>query len=167
MTGEREVEKLIMEVPKPNSSRPYRAVWAGLSLKSYTFGLPAISETFLLMAQRLILLMMINTALVSFGMSGSVFHAPFIEAHPGYVLYGVLERSKNLAVEKYPDIHTYLSLEDLLADTKIDLVIVNSAITKNAPLPVTVVEAINVIRVIEAAVVSKREGKVVRMIGWR
>jgi predicted dehydrogenase len=68
----------------------------------------------------------INTALCSFGMSGSVFHAPFIHLHPGYNLYAVWERSKNLATEKYPDIKTYRSLEDLLNDNAIELVVVNT-----------------------------------------
>lgn len=68
----------------------------------------------------------INTALCSFGMSGLVFHAPFIEAHPDFNLYGVLERSKNLAEETYPAIKTFRTLEELLADEKVDLIVVNT-----------------------------------------
>lgn len=68
----------------------------------------------------------INTALLSFGMSGVVFHAPFLLVHPGFNLYAVLERTKNLAREKYPDVKTYRSLEELLADDQVDLVIVNT-----------------------------------------
>lgn len=68
----------------------------------------------------------INTALCSFGMSGWVFHAPFIHLHQGFNLYAVYERSKNLAQEKYPGIITYRSLDEMLADENIDLVIVNT-----------------------------------------
>jgi scyllo-inositol 2-dehydrogenase (NADP+) len=68
----------------------------------------------------------INTALCSFGMSGWVFHAPFIEADPRFRLYGVWERTKNLANEKYPGTRTFRSLEDLLADDGIELVVVNT-----------------------------------------
>ena len=68
----------------------------------------------------------INTALCSFGMSGWVFHAPFIHLHPGFNLYAVYERSKNIAESKYPGIITYRSLEDLLADDKVELVVVNT-----------------------------------------
>ena len=68
----------------------------------------------------------INTAICSFGMSGHLFHAPFIEANPKFNLYGVLERTKNLAQEKYPSIKTFRSLEDLLSDTAIELVVVNT-----------------------------------------
>jgi len=68
----------------------------------------------------------INAALCSFGMSGWVFHAPFIHAHNGFNLYGVYERSKDLAAEKYPSIKTYRSLDAMLADENIDLVVVNT-----------------------------------------
>jgi scyllo-inositol 2-dehydrogenase (NADP+) len=68
----------------------------------------------------------IKTALCSFGMSGWVFHAPFIHLHGGFELYAVFERTKNLAEEKYPGIKTFRSLEAMLADDAIELVIVNT-----------------------------------------
>lgn len=68
----------------------------------------------------------INTALCSFGMSGYVFHAPFISVNPKFNFYGVLERTKKLAEEKYSNVKTFRSLEDMLADENIELVIVNT-----------------------------------------
>ncbi|HET7119188.1 MAG TPA: Gfo/Idh/MocA family oxidoreductase [Hanamia sp.] len=68
----------------------------------------------------------INTAICSFGMSGKVFHAPFISVNPGFNFYAVWERSKNLAQEKYPNVKTYRTLEDMLADDLVELVIVNT-----------------------------------------
>lgn len=68
----------------------------------------------------------INTALCSYGMSGHLFHAPFIDVNPNFKLYGVLERSKNIAATKYPQIKTYRSLDELLEDEHIELVIVNT-----------------------------------------
>lgn len=68
----------------------------------------------------------INTALCSFGMSGRVFHAPFLETHPGFQLYAVWERSKKAVREAYPEVISYNNYEDLLADKAIDLVIVNT-----------------------------------------
>ncbi len=68
----------------------------------------------------------INTAICSFGMSGVVFHAPFIHYHPGFNLYGVWERTKNLAHQKYPGIKTFRSLEEILADDAVKLVIINT-----------------------------------------
>ncbi len=69
---------------------------------------------------------MINTALVSFGMSGKVFHAPFIAANPHFNLVGSWERSTKNIVAAYPGTKSYNSYEELLADTTIHLVVVNS-----------------------------------------
>jgi hypothetical protein len=35
----------------------------------------------------------IKSALLSYGMSGRVFHAPFIDLHPGFSLAGAWERT--------------------------------------------------------------------------
>ena len=69
---------------------------------------------------------MINTALVSFGMSGKVFHAPFIAANPLFNLVGSWERSTKNIEAAYPGTKSYNSYEELLANTTIDLVVVNS-----------------------------------------
>ena len=45
----------------------------------------------------------IKTAVSSYGMSGKLFHAPFIHAHPGYELHGIVERNKNESRELYPE----------------------------------------------------------------
>jgi predicted dehydrogenase len=68
----------------------------------------------------------INTALCSFGMSGLVFHSPFLSVNPHFNFYAVWERSKNLAAEKYPGVKTYRSLQAMLADELVELVIVNT-----------------------------------------
>jgi len=68
----------------------------------------------------------INTAICSFGMSGWVFHAPFIHLHPGFTLQGVWERTKQLSKEKYPESTIYRSLDILLAEESIELVVVNT-----------------------------------------
>ena len=68
----------------------------------------------------------IKSAVLSFGMSGQVFHAPFLTTNPGFEFYGVWERSKDIAAHKYPGVTTFRNLEDLLADENIELVIVNT-----------------------------------------
>jgi len=68
----------------------------------------------------------INTALLSFGLSGRVFHAPFITAHPGFKLAGSWERSKKTLAQHYPSATSYDGLEQLLADSTIELVVVNT-----------------------------------------
>ncbi len=37
----------------------------------------------------------IKTGVCSYGMSGKLFHAPFIQNHPGYELTGIVERHNN------------------------------------------------------------------------
>lgn len=69
----------------------------------------------------------IKTALLSYGMSGRVFHAPFLELHDGFELTGSWERSKKLIQNDYPQVKSYGSLEELLADD-VDLVIVNTPV---------------------------------------
>ncbi|MEP7143768.1 MAG: Gfo/Idh/MocA family oxidoreductase [Ferruginibacter sp.] len=68
----------------------------------------------------------IKTALLSFGMSGKLFHAPFIQEHPGFQLAGAWERSKQIIGGFYPGVTSYPSLEAILADDSIALVIVNT-----------------------------------------
>ncbi len=59
-------------------------------------------------------------------MSGWVFHAPFLQINPGFNFYAVWERSKNIAEQKYPDVKTYRTLEEMLADDDMELVVVNT-----------------------------------------
>lgn len=68
----------------------------------------------------------INTGLLAYGMSGKVFHAPFISTHPGFNLHAITERNRKLAQADYPSVISYDSIEQLLADETIDLVIVNT-----------------------------------------
>ncbi len=67
---------------------------------------------------------MLRVGLVGFGMAGRVFHAPLISSVDGLELAAVLERHTDQASQRYPGIHTYRALEDLLADASIDLVVV-------------------------------------------
>ncbi|MDR2270708.1 MAG: Gfo/Idh/MocA family oxidoreductase [Sphingobacterium sp.] len=68
----------------------------------------------------------INTGILSFGMSGRVFHAPFIHTNPNFNLVAVVERSHKTAQKLYPEIKSYDSVAKLLADDSITLVIVNT-----------------------------------------
>jgi len=68
----------------------------------------------------------INTGILSFGMSGRVFHAPFVEGNPHFNLTAIVERTNKSAVSIYPNVKSYDSITDLLADDNIELVIVNT-----------------------------------------
>lgn len=68
----------------------------------------------------------IVTGLLAFGMSGKVFHAPFIDAHPGFKFHAVLERNQKKAAVDYPGVKSYDNFEELVSDPEIELVIVNT-----------------------------------------
>ena len=68
----------------------------------------------------------IRTALLAYGMSGKVFHAPFLTAHPGFELLAVAERTEQRMHLDYPTIRSYPSVAELLADPSIELVVVNT-----------------------------------------
>jgi len=68
----------------------------------------------------------IKTGICSYGMSGKLFHAPFIANHPGFELTAIVERTKNESGERYPHAKLYSSVKDLLADKNIQLIIVNT-----------------------------------------
>ncbi|NGY36635.1 Gfo/Idh/MocA family oxidoreductase [Flavobacterium sp. XN-5] len=69
----------------------------------------------------------IKTVLLSYGMSGKVFHAPFLELHPGFELLGSWERSKKIIQQDYRNVRSYGSLEEVL-DSDADLIIVNTPV---------------------------------------
>ena len=76
----------------------------------------------------------IITALASYGMSGQVFHAPFIEAHPGFQLKYILERTASLSAERYPKSIIVRSFEEVLNDQEVELVVVNTPNQLHAPM---------------------------------
>jgi predicted dehydrogenase len=69
----------------------------------------------------------IKTALLSYGMSGKVFHAPFLHFHPGFEVFGAWERTKELIQIDFPEVKSYSTIEELLKDV-VDLVIVNTPV---------------------------------------
>lgn len=69
----------------------------------------------------------IKTALLSYGMSGKIFHAPFLELHPGFELIGAWERSKKKINDDFPMVKSYSSLDAIL-ESNCDLVVVNTPV---------------------------------------
>lgn len=67
-----------------------------------------------------------KTGICSYGMSGKLFHAPFIEAHLGYELAAIVERNNNDSRERYPHSKLYRSVEELCADKDLQLIVVNT-----------------------------------------
>jgi scyllo-inositol 2-dehydrogenase (NADP+) len=68
----------------------------------------------------------LNTAITSFGMSGQIFHAPFLQCNPNYKITKILERSKQLSKDKVPEAVIVRNYEDILYDPAIDVVVINT-----------------------------------------
>ncbi|MEO7213515.1 Gfo/Idh/MocA family oxidoreductase [Mucilaginibacter sp.] len=68
----------------------------------------------------------IVTGLMAYGMSGRIFHAPFIHTNPNFTLKGIVERNQKKASAIYPDIISYNSVDELLNDAEVELIIVNT-----------------------------------------
>lgn len=68
----------------------------------------------------------INTGLLAYGMSGKLFHAPFFAVHPGFNLSAVTERNQKKAQVDYPEIKSYDSVDELIDDPNIELIVVNT-----------------------------------------
>jgi len=71
---------------------------------------------------------LVKVGLCAFGMSGKVFHAPFLKEHPGFFMSAVVERSKEDSKEKYPDAEIYRSVEEMLENADIEVVVVNTPV---------------------------------------
>lgn len=68
----------------------------------------------------------ISAGLMAYGMSGKVFHAPFLSAHAGFILHAVTERHQKNAEKDYPGIISYEDTTSLLADPEIALIVINT-----------------------------------------
>lgn len=68
----------------------------------------------------------IGVGLVGFGISATVFHAPFFATLPEYKLVAVLERSKNESSKRYPGVRVVRTLEALAADADVELIVITT-----------------------------------------
>jgi len=68
----------------------------------------------------------IITGLMSYGMSGRIFHAPFLSTNPGFKFKAVVERHEKKAGLRYPEVTSYNNIDELLNDDEIELIVVNT-----------------------------------------
>ncbi len=68
----------------------------------------------------------IKTGLIGYGLGGKCFHAPFIATLPQYELTSVVERRNNKSQDRYPSVKVIRSVEELLADNSIELIVVTT-----------------------------------------
>ncbi|WP_434616178.1 Gfo/Idh/MocA family protein [Arthrobacter sp. A5] len=79
----------------------------------------------------------IRTAIVGFGLAGSVFHAPAIAANPRYSLDSIVTSNperRALARARYPRARVLDSADELFAQPGLDLVVLGTPPASHAPL---------------------------------
>jgi scyllo-inositol 2-dehydrogenase (NADP+) len=67
-----------------------------------------------------------KTGVVGFGASAQFMHLPFLETNPKFELHSILQRNGYSAAERYPSVKIVRSLEDMLADEDIELIVITT-----------------------------------------
>lgn len=70
------------------------------------------------------MLQVIRVGLVGYGLSGSVFHTPFLNEGAGYVMVGIVSSRRALVSKNHPGVACLASLDELLALPNLDLVVI-------------------------------------------
>ncbi|MGD2035206.1 MAG: oxidoreductase [Bacteroidales bacterium] len=76
----------------------------------------------------------LQVGIIGFGLSGKVFHAPFIHCDPNFTLRKIISKRKDEIASVYPYVETGVDPDELFNDEKIDLVIVATPNTSHFDL---------------------------------
>ncbi len=106
----------------------------------------------------------IKTALLSFGMSGRVFHAPFLHLNEQFSLVGSWERSLKRIQQAYSYTRSFDSLEEILSDADIELVVVNTPIESHFEYAKAALEAGKHVIVEKAFTTTAQEAKLLKAL---
>jgi predicted dehydrogenase len=101
----------------------------------------------------------IQTGIASYGMSGSVFHAPFLDVHPGFEIHTIVERSRDKARARYPYVRRARSFAEMLSVPEIQLVVVNTPDVTHCELTRQALQAGKHVVVEKPFVFESREGE--------
>ncbi len=83
----------------------------------------------------------IDVGIVGFGLGGRVFHAPFVNAVNGLRLAAIVQRKGDGAAKAYPGAQVVRSLDELLANQAIGLIVVTTPSATHFELAKQVLEA--------------------------
>jgi predicted dehydrogenase len=67
-----------------------------------------------------------KTGVIGYGIAAQVMHLPFITTNPDYQLSSILQRHGTSAKEKYPQVEVVRSIEEMLADSSLELVVITT-----------------------------------------
>lgn len=83
----------------------------------------------------------VKTGLVGFGMSAKVFHAPFLRISSEYDIVAVFERNHADAQTVFPNAHIVRTLEEMLSDDSIELIVITTPNETHFPYAKAALEA--------------------------
>jgi len=83
----------------------------------------------------------IRTGVVGYGVAAQVMHLPFITTLREYRFLSILERHQHRAQEKYPHIRTVRSIEEMVADPELDLIVITTPNDTHFPYAKKALEA--------------------------
>src|SRR5689334_1071843 len=68
----------------------------------------------------------IRVGVVGYGMAAKVMHLPFLSTMPEYKIVSILERHRCDSLEKYPYVKLVRTIDEMVADPEIDLVVITT-----------------------------------------
>lgn len=83
----------------------------------------------------------IGVGLIGFGLGGRVFHAPFVQHTRGLALLAVVSSDPGKVLSQYPGLQVVPSVQALLADDRIELVVISSPDHLHAEHAIAALEA--------------------------
>lgn len=83
----------------------------------------------------------IRAGLIGYGLSGRVFHAPFIEALDDFTLSAVASRQGETVLARYPHSRVMANTEELIAAPDLDLIVITAPNDQHYPLAKAALEA--------------------------
>jgi predicted dehydrogenase len=76
----------------------------------------------------------INVGVIGFGLSGKVFHAPFLHTHQGFNLKKIVERNSAESKKIYPYVEVVSDYKNLVKDKELDLIVICTPNTSHFPM---------------------------------
>ncbi|PTY36227.1 oxidoreductase [Saccharospirillum sp. MSK14-1] len=83
----------------------------------------------------------IRSGLIGYGLSGRVFHAPFIDALDAFSLDAVASRQADTVQARYPDCQVVAGAKDLIANDHLDLIVITAPNDQHYPLAKAALDA--------------------------
>ncbi len=102
----------------------------------------------------------LQVGIVGFGLSGEIFHAPFLHMLPGWHIHSIVSSQKDKVKSKYKHVNVYPDLQSLLTNPLIDIVIITTPNITHFPFAKLALEAQKHVVVEKPFVITRQEGEI-------